>query len=184
MDKREVFTIVEDDLTGEGVKLPARQEGDSPSLKNGVIGFSFKDSAGNLVLPQLDSSGRLPTTPIAGACKYGYAKATPAGLGSDTALGEVTGALAKKYNEFEVSLSCMFPTSWELVYIDDAAGTPVETVLWSRVTGPGDYGVEVQFECIEVDTTGGTGVQKFQVRGAQLTGAVSDMRGYIGVREV
>lgn len=59
-DLRESFATLEDSSTQEGKALAARQEGDAAAAQNGSIGFSFKDSSGNVVLPALDAAGNVP----------------------------------------------------------------------------------------------------------------------------
>jgi hypothetical protein len=57
-DPRESFATLEDG-TGEGQALASRQEGDASAAQNGSIGFAFKDSSGNVILPALDASGNV-----------------------------------------------------------------------------------------------------------------------------
>lgn len=59
-DLRESFATLEDASTQEGKALIARQEGDVAAAQNGSIGFAFKDSSGNVILPSLDANGNLP----------------------------------------------------------------------------------------------------------------------------
>lgn len=59
-DLRESFATLEDSSTQEGKALAARQEGDAAAAQNGSIGFSFKDSSGNVILPALDAVGNVP----------------------------------------------------------------------------------------------------------------------------
>lgn len=58
-DLRESFPTLEDSTTQEGKALSARQEGDAAASQNGAIGFSFKDSTGNVILPALDAAGNI-----------------------------------------------------------------------------------------------------------------------------
>lgn len=59
-DIRESFATLEDSATQEGKALAARQEGDAAAAQNGAIGFAFKDSSGDVVLPSLDAAGNVP----------------------------------------------------------------------------------------------------------------------------
>lgn len=59
-DLRESFATLEDSATQEGKALAARQEGDAAASQNGSIGFAFKDSTGNVILPSLDAAGNVP----------------------------------------------------------------------------------------------------------------------------
>jgi hypothetical protein len=182
-DVRESFTILEDDVTGAGVKLPARVEGDTPNLKNGLIGFSFKDSSGNVILPQLNLAGQLPVTLDAGTCKSGTAKVTSTGGLDDVVT--VTLTAEKNYLDIGLMVSSSFATAWEVVYIDDAAGTPAETViLQGPMTGPGQYSFSPpRLDCAEFNTIGGTGVQELVLRATQFVGPASDLRGFLSTTE-
>lgn len=57
-DVRESFTTLEG-ASQEGLALRAVQEGDSIAVKNGSIGFAFKDSTGNAIMPQLSAAGNV-----------------------------------------------------------------------------------------------------------------------------
>jgi len=60
-DIRESFATLEDSGTSEGKALAARVEGDAAAAQNGSIGFAFKDSAGDVILPALDATGNIQT---------------------------------------------------------------------------------------------------------------------------
>ena len=134
---------------------------------------AFVNSSGVLVFPQLNSSGQIQvTTDQAGDCHYDTGSLT--GSTAFQTVASFTGALIKVYNAFEWSVNSMTECDWEIVYIDDAAGTPVETILAYADTGPGQYSYCCHLHCIEVDTTAGTGVQQFIIRAKLLeaTGAL------------
>lgn len=180
-DKRENFATLED-ATGEGSALAQMLQGDNPSAKNGAIGFAFKDSSGNVVLPTLNSDGSFAVTVGgSGVCKQATGKVTATGGDDDVAA--LVLALNKTYRDIELSASNLHSTAWSLVYIDDVGGTPTETILWQGVTGPGQFGVHINFDCVEFDTNSGTGTQNLVLRGNQLSGANSDLRAYFGVKE-
>ena len=61
-DLRESFATLEDSGTSAGKSLAARIEGDAAASQNGSIGFSFKDSSGNVILPSLTAGGLIQTT--------------------------------------------------------------------------------------------------------------------------
>lgn len=58
-DLRESFPTLQDATTQEGKALAARVEGDAAASQNGAIGFAFKDSTGNVILPALDAAGNV-----------------------------------------------------------------------------------------------------------------------------
>ena len=174
-----------DDGTGQGSAAHKVLEGDSPSSKNGSIGFSFKDSSGNLILPQLTAAGAIvvDTEGQNGVCKHAYAEDVNGNL-SFVDLASITGQLNKKYNMFEVAVSSTLETIYQLVHIDDDGGaSPTETVLASFIVGPGQYSICCKLDCQEVDTTGGTGVQTLKIKGKNLDTACA-MHASLSLEEV
>lgn len=182
-NEREIFTVLEDSVTGSGVAQQARQEGDSPASINGSLGFSFKDSSGNVVLPQLDVNGALPVSFDSGACIDGASKDVAAVVNSFVDVITLSLSLLKNYSKLEFSASCTQTTHWEIVYIDDVGGTPTETLLHSFITGAGQFSYGQKLECAEFNTNAGTGVQNLVLRGKQLRGTASDLHGYMAIRE-
>jgi len=61
-DPRESFATLEDSSTGAGEALISRVEGEAAAAQAGSIGFSFKDSSGNVILPSLTAGGFIQTT--------------------------------------------------------------------------------------------------------------------------
>jgi len=178
---REVFTILED-ATGEGQPLPAQQEGDDPTSDNGIIGFSFVDSSGNLVLPQLAADGSIAvTTSGAGVCISGTAQSIAGGLTFQDVV-TLTLSLTKNYLDLEYSASATHATLWEVVRIDDVGGAPTETKITSFISGPGQFTVQCNLDCGDFNTTGGTGVQNLVLRGKNLR-KVTDLHGYLAIKE-
>lgn len=185
-DLRECFSTIQDSVTGAGECLISRIEGEAAAAQEGSIGFSFKDSSGNVVLPQLDSSGRLPVIAdaVAGAC---FSENGELAAGSGT-LADVTGAkitatIGKTYNKIGMIVCCLRTSLFQLQYIDDAAGTPVVTVLAECIVGPGQYTVDFELSCLELDTTGGTGVQEINLQAQNFAGSPSNLSSLRGTIE-
>lgn len=169
-DLSEVFNILADSGTGAGEPAIARDEGEAPAT--GLVGFSFKDSSGNLVLPQLDAQGRILVTQdaVAGTCKYAYGELTAGSVG---VFAKITGAeialtAAKLYTKIGVSGSATHITAIEVVHIDDEGVTDTEVILETFLVGPGQYSFCCELNCREVDTTGGTGTIVLTARGNNL----------------
>lgn len=184
-DLREVFPILADSVTGAGEPAISRIEGEASAAIEGLIGFSFKDSSGNVILPQLTSEGKVPvdTEGFGGTCKSDYGTNAGSGTAVDIAtLDETVISLSQVYDRFEVMGSCLRSTLWQVVHIDDANGTPAEAVLLAFRTGPGQFSFCCKMECLELDTTGGTGDQNIVLRGQNLSGN-STMDGAIACRE-
>ena len=180
-DIREIFTILEDDGSGAGVKLPARIEGDASAAKNGLIGFSFKDAAGNVILPQLSAAGGIPIDEPGTCLSANGSVAGVVLVATDAATLALT--LVKTYSKVDLVLSSTQTVKWDIVYIDDVGGAPSETNLLSVITGSGQFHYANKTDCLKFDTIAGTGVQNIVIRGTQLKGAPSDMHAFIGLKE-
>lgn len=174
-DLREVFPILRDDSTGAGEEPVSRIEGEAAAGKEGLIGFSFKDSSGNVVLPQLNAAGKI-LVDVDGGIAY---KAKGELAAGSLSLAVVTGAvltlvLNKAYRQISVTGCSLRSSLFQLIYIDDAAGTPVESVIAEFIVGPGQFSHSVNFgEGFELDTSAGTGVQKLEVKAKNFDHASS-----------
>lgn len=177
-DVRTVFPILDDDGNGAGGLPRKRQEGEAGAAQNGLIGFSFKDNSGNVILPQLNSDGTIPVSDpnvgAAGTCFDNTGIAT-GNNSTEQTVAEVTVSAAEVYTQFEWSAHCFRDAVFRLVYIDDADGTPAETTLAYAMVGPGSMNFLGSYGCLELDTTGGTGTQKIAIK-AINDNAPSDFR--------
>lgn len=149
----------------------------------GLIGFAFKDSSGNVVLPQLTSTGKIPvdTEAVGGTCHAVYG--TQAGSLTFVDVATYVGALSKLYQEFEINVASTQETIFQLVYVDDVGGTPTESVLGTFIVGAGQYTVCCALHCSEVDTTTGTGTQHIKIKGKNLF-KTCDMYATLNLTEV
>ena len=204
-DLRESFPVTENTSTGAGVALGSVVEGNAGAAINGSIGFSFKDgsgnvklapikvagaapgdaiptlgfrdSTGNLIAPQLNSSGQLPVTfDVAADNKTGRGLLT--GTATAATVASITLVASKTYQNIEVSVACFRDTVFQLIKSDNA----VETVLADILVGSGQYTAFLGFENLEF-TSGATGTQLLIVKGANLT-ALSDMRATIACKQL
>ena len=188
-DPREIFYIIADSSSGEGEAAISRVEGEAAAAQAGLIGFAFKDSSGNVILPQLDAQNRLPVTSdtVAGVCKNANGEL---GAGSTTTV-KVTGAeialtVAKVYHNISVMGCCLRTSLFELVHIDDEGGGDIEVILAEFIVGAGQYSFKMAMDCLEIDTTGGTGTIVLTLRAKNFTGApsaLSSLRGTIAALE-
>jgi len=187
-DVNEVFYILADSSTGAGEAAISRIEGEAAAGIAGLIGFSFKDSSGNVVLPSLDAQGRLPVSEIAGIC---YSEHGELAAGSAT-LAKVTGAeialtAGKVYTQISATGCCLRTSLFEVVHIDDEGVTDTETVLEEFIVGSGQFTFQTQLHCLDVDTTGGTGTIVLTLRAKNFNGtpnALSSLRGTLAAVEV
>jgi len=174
-NKKGAFGIINDGA-GAGLAITKAIPGTTLGSAIAVTAATpaFVNSSGVLVFPQLNPQGQIQVTlDSAGECNHVTGKVT--GSTSFQNVASFTGALLKLYDKLGVVVMSMTECDWELVYINDAAGTPVETILAYFDTGPGQYTFTVSADCIEVDTTAGTGVQKLLVRGKLLEATGSEI---------
>ena len=181
-DVREVFPTLADSTSGAGEPLISRIEGEAAAAQEGSIAFSFKDSSGNVVLPTLTADGKIPvTTDAAGTCLDARGEDATGSL-TFVDVVTLTAALTKKYMKIGVTVSSTRSTHFQLVHVDDAGGTPTETILADYIVGPGQYTVCCHHNCLEVDTTGNTGTQEFKIKGKNLN-IINCMRAQIDLLE-
>jgi hypothetical protein len=170
------------DLAGDLQLINARDEGNAVSGVDALPGLVAK-KAGNFAYLQLNADGELLVAENGGGIKkYGYAKVTPSAINTLTTVVNVVLTASKVHEDLEFSGSCSFSTMWEIVSVDDALGTPVVTVLFSFLTGPGQFNVKMLLEHFEFSSSA-TGVQHLRLRATQLVGSASDMHGYVAAIE-
>ena len=171
---REVFPILED-ASNVGAVPTKSQSGDSASGKIGMTAFGFRDSSGNLILPQLTAAGKISvdTGASSGTCKSAYG--TNAGSLTNVNLGVIT--LLKGYSGVEASFSCSRAALAEVVWNDNGA----ETILGWIMTGPGQFTARFDVDCL-IFTSGATGTQQLILRALNLDKA-SNLYGTIAVLE-
>lgn len=152
-DAREVMPVLEDSDTLEGHTLNRVSEGESPihdeggpneRNKDGLIAFGFKDSDGNLALPQLNTEGAQKVTFDAGTPHHDRDEELAANLSKDTraevaAIPLVAGEI---YNKVAGRGSCTRLCLFQLAYvIDKGLGGETIEVLDDGIVGAGNFTV-------------------------------------------
>jgi hypothetical protein len=182
-DVQEVFRILKDGSDNGTATDLAIDATTAAAALQGLVGFAFKDSTGKVILPQLTADGKLPvdTEAFGGTCRN--AKGEHAG---STSLVDVTGAEITitggvSANQIEATVSCLRTALFQIVYVDDADVTPVETVISECLVGAGQYSFKMGGRCLVQDVSGGTGTQKIKLKAENVgPGAVvSTLRGTI-----
>lgn len=175
-DVREVFPVLVN-ASDEGVALSEAQAGQAAAGKVGSVGFAYKDSGGNLVLPQLTADGKVPvSTEPPGVTKYN--RGENAGSLTTVTIATVTLVASKKYKNIEFLGSCFRDTLFQVIQLDDAA----ETVLAEFLVGPGQYTFGKELNMVEI-TAGATGTQSLLLKAINIQKA-STIRGTIGCLEL
>jgi len=172
-----------DDGAGNGVARAKVLEGDAPAAKNAAPSLVAKDASGNLIYLRTDANGNLQITNSgAGACKGGRLAKT-AGSTSRTQVGaDIALVAGKALADIEWSVNNFRSTIYEIVIVDDPAGTPVETPVVDILCGEGDFQDTGTMSCLDdLDTTGMTS-PVMRLYGTNLNKA-SDFRGRVTVKE-
>ena len=173
---REVFPILSD-VNDAGVSARAIQEGDAPSTKNGMLGFSFKDSAGNVVLPQLTSAGEIKVAADSGGTQLSNYNFNVGSL-TPVTVASITLVASTDYRNIVASASCFRETIIEIVHSNNA----VETVLSTFLLGPGQYSFNLPMDN-SLFTAGATGAQLLLLKGTNLQ-KISNIYGRVSVEQL
>lgn len=168
--ERESFPTLENDAE-QGINLSARVEGETPVAKQGSIGFSFKDNAGNVVLPQLNPEGAIVVSGDAGTTKRARGEDLDGDDVSPMDLVTITLAADKLYTKLSAQGSCFRDTEYEIVLIDDVGVSDTETILDIFLTGPGQFTTKSGLDIDSFDTNGFTGVVELHLRAINLNKA-------------
>lgn len=159
---REVFPSLEN-ASGFGAALSQSQAGDAAAGKKGSTAFSYKDSAGNLVLPTLTADGKMPVSlDAAGVCLKAFAKNATGSL-TEVALATIPLTASKAYSSIGAVVSSTRTSVFRLVQINDS----VETELAVLIVGAGQFTAEFYQPCLEF-VAGATGVQELKVYGINV----------------
>jgi hypothetical protein len=160
--EREVFPTLEN-ASGQGAALSQAQAGDVAAGKKGAVGFGFRDSSGNLVLPQLTADGKLPVSQdAAGTCLKAFGKNATGSL-TEVALATITLTASAAYTKIASTVSCTRTAVYRLVHNNDGA----EVELAVQVVGAGQFSHDFQQDCLEF-TAGATGTQELKIYGINL----------------
>lgn len=155
----EVFKTLVDATTGDGEALISRIEGEAAAGQEGAIGFAFKDSSGNVVLPQLNADGTIAVSFETGTC-LSTSGQVPAGSLTDVDVATLTLGNSEVYSKIEAIVSATRLTEYTLVWDDNGS----ETILGRVLVGPGQYTVDIDLACL-MFTSGAAGTQELIVRG-------------------
>lgn len=173
VDIRASFAILEDSVTKDGVALTKSVQGDAAAAKVAAPVLAFRDSAGNLVYPQLTSEGKLPVDFDGAGVSFSDASQTPvAGSLTYAVVAGVDLTASKTYGKISYRGSCRRAAEFVLVQINDVT----ETVLDSFVLDAGQYNDNVDLGETEFQT-GATGTQRLELRAKNFSNPVSDFRG-------
>lgn len=177
-DIRTAFVTLEDS-GGAGVPLHRVLEGDAAAAKNASPGLVAKKADGNLAYLLLDAAGNLSVT-LDGGGTAKKARNTAAGSTSLTTVADLALTAGATYRGLSWVVSCFRDAIYEIVLINDPAGTSTETILADVLVGAGDVSDSGALK--EISFTAGATAPVLRLR-AKNTNVASDFRGTITTTE-
>lgn len=177
-DPREVFWSLQDqDAIGDAAHV--RVEGDAAADQKGAIGFAFKDSDSNVILPQLDAAGQIPVAINPGTALRSIGELVAGSLTlAAVTNAEITLTIDKKYNNVAMVCACRRDSLVQLIQSD----ATVETVIGEVILGAGQYSFMFALPQDTI-TAGSTGAQKLLVKGMNFD-KLSSLRATISCMEM
>ena len=181
-DPRESFATLEDSSSGAGLPLHRVLAGNTSAAKNALAALVGVDPSGNLQYLALNASNQLIADTESGnfVCLSDQGEVAD-GNAALTLVATITLQQLKIYDQISWVVSSRRATLFQIVQIDDAAITAVETILAEIIVGAGDYTDSNEMACLTF-TGGAVGDIEIELR-AKNFGTLSSMRGSIGVRE-
>lgn len=174
--KRPSWTILEDYSTQDGLPIHKVLQDDTLANKNAVPVLGFKNSLGKLRYPMVDGEDRIVVAMEASD----FLQLSERGIksGGSATMTDITGAELTLvndlvYKKIGLVVSCFRDSHFQLVWIDDVGGTPVETILADVLTDAGKPTTSFELEGLSF-TAGAVGGQTLVVRGKNEN-AQSDM---------
>jgi len=182
-DLRTVFPILADSVTEAGEPAISRIEGEAAAAIAGLIGFSFKDSSGNVVLPQLTTAGAIPVDTEADNISCLSDSGEVASPVVDTESDVVTLSLTSStvYRDIFFLVTATRWTLYRIYWVEDVGGTPIEHDLGWAHCGPGGYTACCNMTCTTF--TAAATASELRIGGTSKDKA-STLRASLAVKEV
>ena len=109
-DPKELFSTLKATSGGAGVPLDQGVDNTTAAAAlNGAVAFAFKNSAGNVILPQLTATGAVPVTATAGV-----AKSAPYLFGACACLSSQKKAVSDENNSY-FRFGCHLVRRWRVL---------------------------------------------------------------------
>lgn len=182
-DLRSSTTVLEDSGTQAGLPLHKALAGETSVAKNAHGALVATDGANAFQYMKVNANRELIVSSESADLAYLFDEGGVVGSTSFQTLAEITLAADTVYRSLDFNGSCFRDAVYEVVFIADAAGTPVETVLVTFRTGAGELSFGDSKASLEF-TSGGTGDQLLRIRAKQLQNAASDIDGMVAIKEV
>lgn len=166
------------DASGVAAVLSKSLEGDAATGKVGSVGFSYKDSNGNLVLPMLTPAGAVPVDTGAGA---GTPKSNQGIVSGGNLAAQdfatITLTASKLYSYIEATVASATDALFSIIWNNNGS----ETVMGYMLIGPGQFTANYS-QKNQSFTSGATGTQELKLRALNLYKA-SDLMGTLSASQ-
>jgi hypothetical protein len=171
-DEAPLFKILQN-ASGTAEAIDKVESGDAPGTKNGILAFGFRDSAGNIILPQLTSAGAIPVDANAAMGTAMKARGENAGSLSNVDLATIVLGNSELYSKIVAVGSCLRESLFQIIWDNNGS----ETILGEFIVGAGQYSFLWDVPCVEF-TTAASDPQELILRAKNLD-KVSTLRGNI-----
>lgn len=178
-DLRVSFPVLEDSATQAGLPLHKVQDGDAYAGKNALPALVAKDASGNLHYLITDGAGNLFVN-IDGAGTPKKGRGLLVGTASVATVFDIPLVAGKTYSNLSWVVSCFRDAVFEIVHINDPAGTPTEEHLADVLVGSGDFTDSGNLK--DVEFVAGATSPVLRVR-AYNQNALSDMRAAVTIKQ-
>jgi hypothetical protein len=156
----------------------------------GIAAFGFRDASGNATMPQLNSEGAqvvtfdAGTSQVAPAAKVTQAALEAAGVGVREVVTFITLATDKTYTKLTANVTATRWMLFELVKIEDEAGTPSEEILGFAVLDAGQTNFKIGIDAELFSTDANADVKKLYLYASHLDNKASDVYGKFSCNEL
>ena len=174
-ETKEVFRSTAD-ATGDGIAIDSREEGqaEGDALSHAIL--AVKDQNGNLQYIPMNNGAIVVTNEGVGTLQQDQTEITYSGSGFDVLLS-IPSNNGVTIKNLEVCVASQKDCRWQIVYVDDGSGSPVDTILKRFSTGAGNLTFAFQWDNFALDLTGGTGDQFIELRAEQQGGSNAKLDG-------
>lgn len=169
-DEAPLFKVLQNG-SGTAEAIDKVESGDAPGTKNGLLAFGFRDSSGNVVLPQLTAGGAVIVDSGASAGTMVHARGENAGSLTTVTIATITLSVTEVYNKIESVGSCLRETLFQIIHNDDGA----EEIMGEFLVGAGQFSFHWESQSMSV-TAGATGTQQLLLKAKNID-KVSTIRG-------
>jgi hypothetical protein len=177
-----VAVLPVEDASGNLQYIQARDEGDAASGVDALPTFIGTDPSGNFRWASFNADGELLISNQPSGTKLSGAATVLGVLSTATEVLAITLTSSKVYERLQYNVNATHTMYWEFFNVDDYGVTDTETLVWSTMTGPGQFVDKELLEDLEF-TAGSTGVQKLVIKGTQLHGKATDMNASATIME-